>query len=210
MNEKTLTLSRQGQARWRRRGRYGASSLRPGQPSIHLTSGKFRPAAVGCCDAIQHPKQRSVAGIVQVHEREARLDISRHVSQIDSGTIGQRPAVQNGARQAPQPRKLVRHNVGGAGSNQRAGNHGFRFSAWSISPLVATRKKRVVLYENRINSRLIDTVSVLGAIPIDTVSVLIRGFFGHSPSTVSVHLLVMPLHTMFCTDLSTQSKEKTA
>lgn len=178
---------------WRQRGRGCNSSLRAGQRRIHVSIWKFSPPAIGCCDAIQHSEQRPVAGIVQAHERKARLDFARYAGQIHSGVVGQMPALQNGTRKASKPCELVRNYVGSTRPNKRHGDYRARFSTWRLCPLATSEKKRVVLYGNRINSRLIDTVFVLWATSVDTVSVLIRGFFDHSPSTISVHPLDIPL-----------------
>lgn len=124
---------------WLQWGGHGGATLRFKQPGIYDPFRQGCETALGHCHAIQHPQQRSATGILALHEREARLDLSRRFGQVQGGVVGTRLDCANRTGTATQQGKLVWPHLVGAGYSRRAGNTYSIVAEGRICPLEAKR-----------------------------------------------------------------------
>jgi len=125
---------------WLQWGGHGGATLCFKQPGIYDPFRQGCETALGHCHAIQHSQQRRATGLLALHEREARMDLSRCFGQGQGGIAGTRPHCANRTGTTTQQGKLVRPNLACSGYSRRVGNIFSVVAKRYICPLEAERR----------------------------------------------------------------------
>lgn len=198
MNGKTFCKDNQAKTRWGKWCLSIGATLRFEQPGLYHPTPKGRKAAVRPCNAIQPTQQRRIAGLMALHEREARLDFCRPTQQGKSRADRTLPDSRD--RKGPQAKqgKLVRPDMAGARQHHRVGNIRASMAAWQLCKMgTASTKNAVLSPPHGQPNRPIRPPHGLETLATSPPHGLIRGVFGHFSSPPHGHLLEIPSLPVF-------------
>ncbi len=201
MYGENLTQGNKAQARRGRRSGANRASRRFKQHSLSHAIRTSNKAAVRPCDAIQHLQQRFITSLVSIHERKARLDFCRSISQSESGVNRQVADCANSTGIATKQSKLVWLNLASYRQYQRLRDYCQRVASWFLCKMAKNRlTKKLSSPCGGLIDPSISPYCGLIVMAISPYCGLIKGCFDTFLSPYCGHLLVIPLYTALIGD----------
>lgn len=196
MYGKNLTQRDKAKARRRRWSRSNRAPLRLKQRSLYQPIRQGNKAALRRCYAIQHIQQRGIASIMALHERKARVDFCRPISQSKSGANRQIADCANSTGIIAKQSKLVWLNLACSRQHQRIRDFRARLASWFLCKMetCGLAKKLSSPCGGQIDPSIYPYCGQM-AMAIYPCYGLIKGCFGTFLSPYCGHLLDIPLYT---------------
>lgn len=202
MYGQTLNQRNQTEARRKQRSNSSNAARRFKQRSLYQPIRSSNKIALRRRHAIQHPQQWSFAGLMAIHEREARMDFCRPISQSESGVIGARFDCSDSSRPAPKQSKLVWSDLVRSRQYQWLGDKCGSLASWCLCKMAAKKayiKKSLSPCGGQIDPSIYPYCGQMVQ-AIYPWCGSIRGYFDTFLYPPHGHLLVIPLYIAFIGD----------